>query len=835
MKEKIRHFASTGSEPTPLEEKNRKTAYQAALEGIVLLENDGVLPLMPGKIALYGAGAGMTIKGGTGSGEVNDRHAVTILEGLETAGFTVTTHAWIDKYARLYAEGEAAYGKEFRRTLLHMSPSRIFNLMSTPYRYPFGQPVTEEDIAASDTDTCLYVIARQAGEGADRKLANGDYHLSDEERANLTRCASAYAKTILVINVGSSFDLSFLNEIPGINAVFFYAQQGSMGGAAFADLLTGKVSPSGKLAATWAAHYDDIPFAREYSYLNGNLDEEYYREDIFVGYRYFDTFGKVPRYPFGYGLSYTDFTLRALSVARSRTTLSVQVSVTNTGSRCAGKEVVQLYVSCPQSAGLPKEFQRLAAFAKTEVLAPGASAELNLSFDVSALTSYRESDSVSVLEAGDYILRLGTSSRDTSVCGVLRLEQEIPVSFHQPVCTPCASFERLSAVPDPSHPEISPEVPILTLAPEDVAPVTYAYEQPAPVLSPEAEQLLAPLSSEELVRLTVGGGFSGRRYCEAPGTAGVTTGDLLSRGIPNVSLADGPAGVRLQRVSAQTKSGTVKPVEAYISLMKYLPGFLRRILFGNPKKDTLLYQYTTAFPVELALAQTWNRDLAEEVGRAVSAEMTAYGVSYWLAPAMNIQRNPLCGRNFEYFSEDPLLTGKMAAAVTRGIQSEGGNYATLKHFACNNQEENRNRTNANVSERALREIYLKGFEIAVRESRPGAVMSSYNKVNGVYTPNSYDLLTKVLRCEWGFEGLVMTDWLSTGKDLADEARALAAGNDLIMPGMNRSRKVILSALKGGTLSKEEVRLCASRVLQGICSSQIYPLWKKDCTRKNAGL
>jgi beta-glucosidase len=250
-------------------------------------------------------------------------------------------------------------------------------------------------------------------------------------------------------------------------------------------------------------------------------------------------------------------------------------------------------------------------------------------------------------------------------------------------------------------------------------------------------------------------------------------------------------------------------------MMNHLPKFILKRLLGNEKKDQLVYQYATAFPAAHTLAQSWNVELMEEVGLAISREMTQYGVTFWLAPGLNIHRNPLCGRNFEYYSEDPLLTGKMAVAVTRGVESVAGNYVTLKHFCGNNQETERVQSSSNIGERALREIYLRGFEIAVREGKPSGMMSSYNKLNGIYTSNHFDLLTRLLRHEWGFDGLVMTDWMATAKGAANPALCLAAGNDLIMPGTKRDKKVIMKALKKGRLREDDLRQSAARVITKI--------------------
>ena len=831
MKMKIRNKAAFSDEVTALEKENARVACEAALEGIVLLENDGTLPLTPGKIALYGAGAGMTIKGGTGSGEVHERHAVTIREGMEAAGFTVTTDHWIDGYEEMYRVGEAAYTRKFRQGLLKLD---IANIMASPYQYPFGQPVTLGDIMRSDTDTCIYVIARQAGEGADRKLKNFEYSLSDIEKENIALCAASYEKFIVVVNVGSVFDLSFLDEIEGINAVVYFAQQGMEGGRAFADLITGKAVPSAKTVDTWPKDYKDIPFAMDYSYLNGDLDEEYYREGIYVGYRYFDSYDVEPRYPFGYGLSYTTFSIEKENVELVGTKVMVRVNVTNTGSMYSGKEVVQLYASCPQT-GMAKEYQLLAAFAKTGVLAPGGTETVVLSFDMKDLASYRESDAAWVLEAGDYILRLGASSRDTEAVAALVLDGETIVEQCMNVSRTVLEVREMDppALKDTNEEKDAAEAQDADLLRIPVPASAFEtevceYRDPEIYESPVSDAVLDVLSTEELCEVVAGTGMvgNGPRFFDAMGSAGYTTGAFIDRGLPNVCLADGPAGLRLQKVSTVTRSGNVKAAEPMLSALKYLPDPVQKVMFGDSDRQPCVYQFTTAFPVGLALAQSWNTKLVEHVGDAVGKEMERYGVTYWLAPGMNIHRNPLCGRNFEYYSEDPLLTGKMAAAMSRGVQSHRGCFVTIKHFCCNNQEDNRNRTNANVNERALREIYLRGFRIAVQEGHARALMTSYNKVNGTYVNNSYELITKVLRNEWGFDGLVMTDWFATGKGLGSHCAAIEAGNDLIMPGGKGVVRELKAKLKSGELDGTALRRCAANVIRGVTESRIYQAYRR---------
>ena len=776
--------ASYEYDPNQRELDNLKLAYEAACESIVLLKNDGTLPFSHKKIALYGAGATMTIKGGTGSGEVNERHCVTILEGLENRGFSVTTHKWLNSFAAYYEKAKAEYQIQKRKRINIFKLDDIMQMLFDNFRLPAGPAITEEDVG--DTDSCVYVLSRQAGEGGDRKAEKGDYLLSDEE----------------------------LEEIPGINAIVYICQLGSEGGHAVADILSGAVTPSGKLSDTWARHYDDIPFAREYSYLNGNLEKEYYKEGIYVGYRYFDSFGVAPAYPFGFGLSYTDFDIRFDSLSAKGSQLTVRAEVTNTG-KYPGKEVVQLYASAPEGA-LCKEYQSLAAFCKTPTLSPGETRQVALTFDMTQLASYREADNCYVLEKGDYVLRLGNSSRNTRPVCLAALEKDAIVSRHTAICPRTTAFEELSAA---FIREELPELMRLTIPSSAIETITYTYETPAVCSDPKVTAFLDTLSLEEMVDIVVGiGMFGGTTRFNLPGSVGNTTSKFWDRGLANVALCDGPAGLRIQKRSTVSKKGKVKPVEMAMSVFESFPDFVKKLMTGDPEKEPVLYQYATAFPVANALAQTWNTELLCRVGQAIAREMTEYGCTYWLAPAVNIHRNPLCGRNFEYFSEDPFLAGIMSTALTQGIQDTPGCYVTVKHFACNNQEDNRNFVSSEVSQRALREIYLRPFEYAVRCGGAKGIMTSYNKLNGVYTPNSYDLCTKALRNEWGFEGVVMTDWFSTNRGQASNAIAMGAGNDLIMPGGGLFKKEIIQGVKSGKIQAEDVRRCCGNVVKAIFES-----------------
>lgn len=814
-------YAKTNDHILPYEELHRQVAYRAATEGIVLLENDGTLPISRGKVAMYGAGVEYTIKGGTGSGEVNERHSASILEGMETAGFEITTKKWLTDYASEYENGLRELEEKIKSSLKKLDLHTYLSVFLQSYHYPFGRLITDQDLKDSDTDTCIYIVARQSGEGTERKLDNYDFQLSDIEKQNIRFCTEHYKKTIVVLNIGSSFDTSFMDEIPGINALIYLCQLGTAGGTAFADILTGKVTPSGKLTDTWVKSYADVPFGMDYSYLNGNLEDENYREDIYVGYRYYDSFQITPRYPFGYGLSYTTFDIQYQDIIKDIDAISVSVKVTNTGACYSGKEIVQLYVSCPQGR-LSKEYQRLCAFAKTSILAPGQEENLTLQFPLSALTSYDETLAAFILEAGTYLIRIGGNSQQTTICAAIDIEKEICLSKHKNICPVQTPLKTLTppAIHLPDADSIDDHI---IITPHDVATVTYLYNELPVTTERKLTEKLKTLTVKERIQLVVGAGMKdmlmNSSYIKVPGAAGNTTSSLLGKGIVNIALADGPAGLRIQRRSTIGKNGTAKMVDMQIDMMKYFPEIFKKFLCGNPDKEPVYYQFTTAFPVATAMAQTWNLNLLEEMGNAVAEEMQEYGVTFWLAPALNIHRNPLCGRNFEYYSEDPLLSGKMAAAITKGVQKHSGCFVTIKHYCGNNQEENRNHVSSNMTERALREIYLRGFEIAVRESNAKGLMTSYNKINGIYANNSKDLLTHVLRQEWGFDGLVMTDWTATAKGQSDPAKCIESGNDLLMPGSSSDKKRIKKAIRDGKLTRRDLNRCAGRVLDAIQQSQ----------------
>lgn len=815
--------SGTSKEVTAFEQKNRKLARKAAAEGFVLLENDGTLPLKDKRIALYGSGARMTVKGGTGSGAVRERYSVTIAQGLENAGFEITSVSWLDRFDRFYQDTYETYRQEQEKRIEGIQEFYKILGMIEPFTHPTGIPVTPEDVEAAACDTAIYVLARQAGEGNDRRDRQGDYRLDDVERENLKFLSKTYKNLVIIINVGGVIDVSFLETLH-VSALVYYAQGGEEGGNALADVLSGKVNFSGKLATSWAYSFEDIPSNTTYSYLGGDKYNQEYKEGIYVGYRYFDTFHVKPRYAFGYGLSYTSFDCYACDkeISMERGQFRLTVAVKNTGT-VSGREVVQLYVSVPFGNGAEK--QRLAAFVKTKELAPGETQYAELTVAFRELANYDESRAAWVLRAGDYILRAGNSSDHNSPAAVLTMAKDAVLEQCVNICPMQHEMEEITP---PSRQEERLDN-ISFYAMDDYLPdaVCHSYD----VLQEDVDDIVGSMTVKQLATIVVGGGTSAQNLqVEAMGASGTTTPDLYEElGIPNVILSDGPAGLNLTSHIVELPDGTTKAArvpEVLEAYKRYLFGFSGMVLksrMAEPGEGQIHYQYATAWPCSQLLAQTFDTELLEQVGDGVGAEMEAFGVTVWLAPGMNIHRNPLCGRTFEYYSEDPYVSGKMAAAVVRGVQRHPGKGMSIKHFAANNCELERNMSSSNMTERTLRELYLRGFEIAVKEAEPMTVMAAYNKINGVYCTNNHDLLVKVLRNEWGFKGLVMSDWdamKASREDCTcpvsgDVQKAHQAGCDLVMPGRPDQTEALIHGVEAGKVQISDLKQSAMRILKMI--------------------
>ncbi len=752
----------------------------ASAEGVVLLKNENnALPLKVGEtVALFGRATIEYIKGGGGSGDVNCEYVRNIYDGFSEkeregkVSLYMPTVKYYENYVKeeskkipTRAEVEKIWGKVNAMDFCKEKDDIIYDTFARMHVKEADVPSSLIEEAAKNADTAIITLSRFSAEGVDRKAIEGDYYLNDAEKNLIKRASEAFKKTVVIINSGGVVDCEFFADNPNVQGVIYAWQGGMEGGAALADIICGDKCPSGKLCDTIPKSYYDYANAEEFLTGFEHLD---YFDDIYVGYRYFET---VPgakekvRYPFGFGLSYTDFSISGALAGESDGKINLLVTVKNTGS-VSGKEVVQLYYSAPEGL-LKKPALELAAFKKTKLLAPDESETLALSFDVNDMASFDDlgkiEKSAFVLEGGEYRFFVGNSVRSTrKLLYKYIVPETVVIKKCKQLLRPFFLEKRLLS--DGTF-ELLPQG-----EPEYLSGRASEASATAPKETVMLTEVGEKCTLDEFVKQ-----FTNRELCEflggkqnQPGVCNTGAfGDLKRLGIPAAPTADGPAGLRL---NAKT---------------------------GVP---------TTAWPCAALLACTFNTDLIFEVGSAASAELKECNLGIWLAPAMNIHRNPLCGRNFEYFSEDPLLAGKCCAAEVRGIQSNKI-AASVKHFACNNRESNRFETDSRVSERALREIYLRGFEICVKEADPWTVMSSYNKINGMHTSQSYELLTELLRGEWGFKGVVTTDWGAHSEHSDD---VLAGGDVKMGEGYPDELE---AALNSGKLTRADLEAPAKRILE----------------------
>ncbi len=768
---------------------------EAAKEGMVLLKNRGdILPLKKGtRVALFGKATFDYVKGGGGSGDVTVAYIRNLYEGLKMQKDVVSIFEPLCDYYRKDVERQYAQGSIPGMTIEPEVPRELL------------------DEAKAYADTAVISICRFSGEGWDRKsivdtdnknmgegerdmavrsskiFANGDFCLSAQEAAMVETVKKNFSKVVVVMNVGGMVDTSWFVREDAIGAVLMAWQGGMEGGLAAAELLVGKGNPSGKLSDTFAQTLEDYPSTGDF---HESRDYVNYTEDIYVGYRYFETVPGADQkvnYPFGFGLSYTTFQTDVLSAEEKEGQVRIQVEITNTGSR-DGKEVVQVYFEAPQGRlGKPK--RQLIAFAKTRSLRPGESQRLYLSFEIRDMASYDDTGKVQkaayVLEKGDYFFHVGTSVRDTvRLDYVYQVKEDTVTEQLESRLTPSELPRRMLS--DGSYEEVpqregnDPNANELERMPEDMmegyVPAVRPrdryqlwrepYKKGAHIFKEVAEgkltpeEFLAQLTDEETAQL-----LGGQPNTGVANTFGY--GNLPEYGVPSVMTADGPAGLRIAPECGVT---------------------------------------TTCWPCSTLLACSWNPEIVEAVGLAGGAEVKENNIAMWLTPAVNIHRSPLCGRNFEYYSEDPYLAGKLASAMVRGIQANHIG-ATVKHFALNNKETNRKNSDSRVSERAAREIYLKAFEIIVREAKPWSIMTSYNIINGHRASENADLLEGILRGEWGFDGCITTDWWTCG----EHYKEVKAGNDIKM-GCGYPER-LLEALEKGCLTRKEMDACALRVLK----------------------
>ena len=752
-------------------------ARAMAADGIVLLKNeDKTLPITgQTRVAVFGRSAVNYFTVGYGSGgDVVSPYRRNLMEGLLEHGVKVDGilasqyETWCSRPRNVPDEGYWAHWP-----------------MSNP-----EMPLKAEDVAAAALrcDMALVVIGRAAGESRENVLKPGSYYLTDREKAMLDVVATYFHRVCLVMDCGNVIDMSWVRDYEKKLTAIVYAWQGGMeSGTALADVLTGAVNPSGKLTDTIAVKYEDYPSSQSFGAMAFNA----YTEDIYVGYRYFETFAPDRvLYPFGFGLSYTRFRLSS-QAAVSGNLVTVNTTVENVGDE-AGREVVQVYVDLPCGAlGNPKRV--LAGFKKTGLLQPGQQQVVDISFDLASLASFDDTGCTGhkdafVLEAGSYCVQAGTSIRDVkAVVCIVKQGLEVVRQLHEcnavrPEHGFCRMVNKGGALDMEMVPTANRNLKqdILAHLPQELTPgqTEFTFEDvKARRCTPE--EFVAQLSDQELDDITHGFGLMNDPSGPAgnAGSLGGVTEALKKRGIPTVITTDGPSGIRIRRTCSLLPCGT-------------------------------------------CLASTFDPEGVEALYRLLGREMVLQGTQVLLGPGMNIHRNPLCGRNFEYYSEDPLLTGKIAAAMVRGIQSQCVS-ACPKHFACNNQETNRNKCDSRLSQRAQREIYLKGFEIAVKESDPWCLMTSYNLVNGVWSHYHYELVTDILHDEWGYQGLTITDWwMQPGAApefpaITNDACRIRAQVDVLMPGEIQERTLVASLADPNGVTRAEAQRCAVNVIKFI--------------------
>lgn len=713
-------------------------AKKIAAEGTVLLKNDGVLPLSRGeKICLFGTGIGEFLFGGGGSGRVFAEKKISLAEGLEKAaadGKISLFEPLVDFYQREIGKVLGAAMKECG-TIAKYNAWRSTNMT----RLPVLPEKLYNDAKAFGT-VAVFCISRHSSEGdgfGDRSGKEGDYYMWDEERELLQRLCRDYKKVVVILNTCGPVSVKEFSENPAVGAVLYPLYSGGIAGEVLTELLLGETYPSGHLQHTLAERLEDYPSSAGYVTAE---DHEDYTEDIFVGYRYFETFSKDKVvYPYGFGLGYTKFEVKTLTAEYENSRVKVSVSVKNIGN-FPGKEVVQAYLSAPQGK-LGKAAKVLSAFEKTKELLPGEETKLKLNFSIRDFASFDDlgkiKKSAFVLEKGEYSVYIGVNVRDAEKTLQFELSEDIVCKNCHSYMAPRAlekrlladgSYEALPKAEPRRHKPVGTE--LKANAPAETLFLADALKQD------KLEEFLAGLTPKEMAEMLYGHPMMNASNTNGIGLPRVDE-YLDKKYVPLVPTADGPAGLRIREGRGVTP---------------------------------------TFFPCENTVSQTWNLDLAKKMGIAAAKEVKENNIGIWLAPALNIQRSPRCGRNFEYYSEDPLTSGLFAVACVRGVQSQSI-VATVKHYCANNREMNRRVADSRVSERALREIYLKGFEIAIKKGDPWALMTSYNPVNGVQMSANWEAINGILRGEWKYDGVVMTDW----RVLSNLDEELHAGSDVKMP------------------------------------------------------
>ena len=791
------------------EKKHINFLRENAAECCLFLKKDDSFPLSsPGKVLLIGSGARETIKGGTGSGNVESRFFTTCEKGLEEAGFEIVSKDWLDNFPK--------FKKSKKESFINYIKEKAENVKTKAGFYSIGfcQPEAEYDLPLNyEADLAIYVLSRNSGEGQDRQLIKGDIYLTNSEIRDILYLNEKYNKFLLVLNVPGVVDLS---PVINVKNILLLSLLGVVTGNILADIIIGKANPSGKLTTTWAS-------VKDYKYIEefGNIDNTRYLEGIYVGYRYFDSFNVKPFFNFGFGLSYTDFTIKKKKLSNSNDEIVIETEVTNTG-KYPGKEVVQVYVS-PSQENKDKPYQSLVSFKKTPLLKPNESCNLILNFKMEDIARYDEETAQYILDKGNYLVRVGNCSNKTELYGYIFLNENIFLYQLKNVGGK-ADFIPLSHI-------INYDDNLSGIDKIELTKDNYKYIKIDYNYTTKISEKIKDLSDEELGKLCIGNYAEGGKpnIQQVFGEAAETCRSI--KGIDKyLVLADGPAGLRIAQKYGVDEKGKYRLSEDPLlkDMLSYIPKeYISRLDIPENNKDRkgkVFYQNSTAIPIGTALAQSFNENLLEKIGaNIIGEEMDFFNINLWLAPGMNIHRNILCGRNFEYYSEDPLISGKMAAAITRGVQSHKNRGVAIKHFACNNQETNRLNNNSILTERTLREIYLKGFQIAIKEGVPKSLMTSYNLINGIHSSARRDLIIDVLRCEFQFNGLIMSDWYGTSiynlkiSNYPDQICSdnIKAGNNLQNFGEKNHLDNLMESLKNGKVKREDLLESASIIYETI--------------------
>ena len=797
----------------PYEEKHIKILRKTASECTLFLQKNEEFPIsQPCNVLLIGSGARNTQRGGLGSGDTDPRNYTTCEEGLENSGFVITSKKWLDQYPKEKEKSISEHMKYLENMQNKNNITQSFREVSFP-EYDYNLSLDFEQKA----DIAIYVLARNSGEGLDRRKIKGDIYLTDTEIKDILYLNKAYKKFMLVLNVGGVVDLSPVQEVSNI---LLLSQLGIVTGDVLSDIILGKVNPSGKLSTTWSK-LEDYNTIENF----GFLDSVNYEEGVYIGYRYFDSNNISALYPFGFGLSYTEFIIDKTYLGNDKEKIIISVKVKNIG-KYPGKEVVQIYIS-PSQENKDKPFQSLVAFKKTPKLKPNEEVEFLIEFKLSQIARYDTQIESYILDKGNYIIRVGNSSKKTEVYGYIYLEQDIITEKLKNIITPPNFNDYVADISKYPKDDLN-NIEKITLTKEnfEMKEALYNYV-------PKINEKMNELNDTELAYLCIGG------FVESPeennekqrGLNGLTTRKVKS--IKNyLRMADGAAGLRIANVytddNGHFKRLSQDPARLcsfnYLRTKKNISLTLNKNIKQNYSNyKHIIYQNAAALPIPTAQAQSFNVDLMEKYGDIIGREMRIFDINILLSPAMNIHRSILCGRNFEYFSEDPLVSGKIAAAIIKGVQSHKNCGTTVKHFTGNNQEFNRKSSNSIMSERTLREIYMKGFEIAVEEGHPTALMTSYNLINGIHPSENQRFLIGVVRNEWNFTGLIMTDWAVTGNIEYGKAKypgqfaynTLKAGVNIHMTGHKIDFDSVIQKLKENFLKRQDLLVCASKVYETI--------------------